>query len=198
MTIVQYRLPGTWQKRMGSVEADSTGTFNVTAGSSDEAALLAAGGLLVVGGKEAQLSQTIVGANGATMVAGDVLRVAVASTGTPGSGTAVQGVAGLDGSGKVPTGQLPSVVVPPTIREAGNTALIAGDSLKGNIATTGTPGSGTAVVGFAELEANGLIKPKQATTGAAPPYVKGALYFDTTLNKLMVGGATAWETVTSS
>ena len=37
-----------------------------------------------------------------------------------------------------------------------------------------------------------------ATTGAAPPYVKGALYFDTTLNKLMVGGATAWETVTSS
>jgi len=37
----------------------------------------------------------------------------------------------------------------------------------------------------------------QATTANAPPYHKGALYFDTTLNKLRVGGATAWETVTS-
>ncbi len=30
-----------------------------------------------------------------------------------------------------------------------------------------------------------------------PPYVKGGMYFDTTLNKLRVGGATSWETVTS-
>jgi hypothetical protein len=36
------------------------------------------------------------------------------------------------------------------------------------------------------------------TTAAAPAYRKGALYFDTTLNKLRVGGATAWETVTST
>ena len=33
---------------------------------------------------------------------------------------------------------------------------------------------------------------------SAPTYVKGALYFDTTLNKLRVGGASAWETVTSA
>jgi hypothetical protein len=26
---------------------------------------------------------------------------------------------------------------------------------------------------------------------------KGGIYFDTTLNKLRVGGATAWETITS-
>ena len=38
----------------------------------------------------------------------------------------------------------------------------------------------------------------QATTAGAPAYQKGGLYFDTTLNKLRVGGATAWETVTSS
>ena len=43
----------------------------------------------------------------------------------------------------------------------------------------------------------GTIKPQQATTALAPAYVKGAIYFDTTLNKLRVGGATAWETVTS-
>jgi hypothetical protein len=42
------------------------------------------------------------------------------------------------------------------------------------------------------------IFPLQATTGAEPPYQKGALYFDTTLNKLRVGGATGWETVSSS
>lgn len=36
-----------------------------------------------------------------------------------------------------------------------------------------------------------------APTISAPAYVKGGLYFDTTLNKLRVGGATGWETVTS-
>lgn len=44
---------------------------------------------------------------------------------------------------------------------------------------------------------NGTISPVLATTAAAPAYVKGAMYFDTTLNKLRIGGATAWETVTS-
>lgn len=48
------------------------------------------------------------------------------------------------------------------------------------------------------LSVTGTISPQQATTAGAPAYVKGALYFDTTLNKLRVGGATAWETVTSS
>ena len=41
------------------------------------------------------------------------------------------------------------------------------------------------------------MSPLQATTAAAPAYVKGAMYFDTTLNKLRIGGATDWETVTS-
>ena len=47
------------------------------------------------------------------------------------------------------------------------------------------------------ITTTGLLKPQQATTAAAPAYVKGAIYFDTTLNKLRVGGATAWETITS-
>ena len=41
----------------------------------------------------------------------------------------------------------------------------------------------------------GVVKITQLSS--APTYVKGGLYFDTTLNKLRVGGATAWETVTS-
>lgn len=48
-----------------------------------------------------------------------------------------------------------------------------------------------------KLSAVTLI-PVQATTAAAPAYVKGAIYFDTTLNKLRIGGATAWETITSA
>jgi hypothetical protein len=51
--------------------------------------------------------------------------------------------------------------------------------------------------GAGSLNVNGLIYPQQATTAGAPAYVKGAIYFDTTLNKLRVGGATAWETITS-
>jgi hypothetical protein len=39
------------------------------------------------------------------------------------------------------------------------------------------------------------FSPPKATS--APTYVKGAVYFDTTLNKLRVGGATGWETITS-
>lgn len=43
----------------------------------------------------------------------------------------------------------------------------------------------------------GRVRIPQYTTAGAPAYVKGAVYFDTTLNKLRIGGATAWETVTS-
>ena len=51
--------------------------------------------------------------------------------------------------------------------------------------------------GAGSLNVSGLIYPQQAATISAPSYVKGAIYFDTTLNKLRVGGATAWETITS-
>lgn len=51
--------------------------------------------------------------------------------------------------------------------------------------------------GASSLNVSGLIFPQQAATASAPAYVKGAIYFDTTLNKLRVGGATAWETITS-
>ena len=38
----------------------------------------------------------------------------------------------------------------------------------------------------------------QYTTATRPAYVKGAQFFDTTINKMVIGGATAWEEVTSS
>lgn len=44
----------------------------------------------------------------------------------------------------------------------------------------------------------GVFFPLQAPTASAPTYTIGGVYFDTTLNKLRVGGASGWETVTSS
>ena len=42
-----------------------------------------------------------------------------------------------------------------------------------------------------------VIMPKQAATASAPTYVAGGVYYDTTLHKLRIGGASGWETVTS-
>ena len=64
--------------------------------------------------------------------------------------------------------------------------------------TVGSVSSPTATITSAGAATfAGTISPQQATTAAAPAYVKGAIYFDTTLNKLRVGGATAYETITS-
>ena len=68
----------------------------------------------------------------------------------------------------------------------------------GNAATS--KGSNTVYIGNASITdtyLTGRINIPQYTTAGAPSYVKGALYFDTTLNKLRVGGASAWETITS-
>jgi hypothetical protein len=48
------------------------------------------------------------------------------------------------------------------------------------------------------IQADGVILPFQAPTASAPSYIKGGIYFDTTLNKLRIGGAAAWQTITSS
>jgi hypothetical protein len=48
------------------------------------------------------------------------------------------------------------------------------------------------------LHLNAVVFPISATTVAAPSYVEGGIYYDTTLHKLRVGGASGWETVTSS
>jgi hypothetical protein len=44
---------------------------------------------------------------------------------------------------------------------------------------------------------SGAIRAVNLATASAPAYAKGVIYFDTTLNKLRVGGASAFETITS-
>lgn len=63
-----------------------------------------------------------------------------------------------------------------------------------------TPGEGVILIpdnGYYVVFSASNLSPPQFTTAAAPAYAIGKWYFDTTLNKLRVGGATAWETVTS-
>ena len=57
-------------------------------------------------------------------------------------------------------------------------------------------GKFNATVASQTLAINAVVFPLQVAT--APTYVKGGIYFDTALNKLRVGGATAWETITSA
>ena len=72
----------------------------------------------------------------------------------------------------------------------------AGHVLLEGVTSTGATGTGKFVFDTSPTLAAPVIK--NYTTALAPTYAKGALYFDTTLNKLRVGGATAWETITST
>ncbi len=67
------------------------------------------------------------------------------------------------------------------------------------IEVTGATSSGNPTIGVSggNLATSAVFMPVQATTAGAPAYVLGGMYYDTTLNKLRIGGATAWETVTS-
>jgi len=83
----------------------------------------------------------------------------------------------------------------------GNTTLLKIFDATGNliVQTGGTPADD----GINKLQVTGGIKLTgllglgQFTTGTEPAWVKGSQYFNTTLNKARVGGATAWETITS-
>jgi hypothetical protein len=61
-------------------------------------------------------------------------------------------------------------------------------------------GSNSATLGntsIADTILRGRINLQQYETGSRPTYVKGALIYDSTLGKLVVGGASGWEVVTS-
>lgn len=60
--------------------------------------------------------------------------------------------------------------------------------------------AGTAILGIGSdaVSVEKVFFPVQATTVDAPAWVLGGLYFDTTLNKLRVGGVSGWETITSA
>jgi len=66
--------------------------------------------------------------------------------------------------------------------------------------TTGA-GSNTATLGntsIVDTILRGRVNIQQYATGSRPTYVKGALIYDSTLGKLVVGGNAGWEVVTSA
>jgi hypothetical protein len=80
-----------------------------------------------------------------------------------------------------------------------DTGLVKIAQYSGNVVLGSATDTGTAKLQVTgAILATGTIMPQSAATASAPAYVKGAIYFDTTLNKLRVGGASGWETVTSA
>jgi len=74
-----------------------------------------------------------------------------------------------------------------------------------NVAITGgkidgTPigATGASSGNFSALDASSAFQAAVFVTTDAPAYGVGKIYFDTTLNKLRVGGASTWETITST
>jgi hypothetical protein len=72
-------------------------------------------------------------------------------------------------------------------------SIVIGFQGRGNGSNTVTLGN----TSITDTFLRGRVNIQQYTTGTRPAYVKGAIIFDTTLNKLVVGGATGWEVVTS-
>ena len=112
----------------------------------------------------------------------------MSSSGTTSLATSTAAQTVALGAGATTSGSLKTINIGTAGVSGSTTAINFGSAVSGATTTVGAYGAWTF---------NGVIFPQQATTAAAPAYVKGGMYFDTTLNKLRIGGATAWETVTS-
>jgi hypothetical protein len=99
----------------------------------------------------------------------------------------------------------PSNTVGITLTTDGNDGILIDDFAGAGISvnSNGAPIELATTNGSLEVQVNGtstvseVFFPQQAPNASPPTYVLGGMYFDTTLNKLRIGGATDWETVTS-
>ena len=96
----------------------------------------------------------------------------------------------IDAFGNVTLGGTSTAPALKVVPVASQTAWVTVTGSNGGNPTIGTSAGG--------LSCSSVFFPQQATTVGAPAYVLGGMYFDTTLNKLRIGGATGWETVTSA
>ena len=74
-----------------------------------------------------------------------------------------------------------------------NGATVSIDSNSANVGVF----SSTGLVVTGTISATGIVTPGTFTTGTRPAKTLGGIIFDTTLNKLLIGGVSAWEVVTS-
>ena len=75
-------------------------------------------------------------------------------------------------------------------------ALTSMSNYNGIDSANGNPVPATGTVFTAPT--NAYLQLQGFATTSAPTYAKGAIYFDTTLNKLRIGGVSGFETITSS
>ncbi len=160
----------------GAVDMDST--LNV-----DGAVTLGSTANVVGNFSVATNKLTVAAASGNTLVAGTLT-----TTG------AVDCDSTLNADGAATFGSTANVVG--NFSVATNKLTVAAAS--GNTVVAGTLGVTGASTFTGVLTANGLIFPQQHATAGGPAYVEGAIYYDTTLHKLRIGGAAGWETITSA
>ena len=108
----------------------------------------------------------------------------------------------INQSGAAKIGVLRIYPYPQAVGSGGTFLIDAGTQVSANDA--GTPVAkfqvdfAGNVVAAGKVTASGVIKAGQYTTATQPAYEAGAMYYNTSLGKYKIGGATAWETVTSA
>ena len=147
---------------------------------------------IVIGSTTATTST--VNINGTVGLVGPTNTISISPTQTTGTinigGTGATGTINL---GRPTTGSSQTINIANTVLASGSTQIInMGASAASGSTTNITIGS---TAGTSTTTMQGYFLPP--ALASAPTYVKGAVYFDTTLNKLRVGGATTWETITS-
>ena len=70
-------------------------------------------------------------------------------------------------------------------------------SIRGSSGAVWSSFSSTGLAVTGTISTTGIVTPGTFTTGTRPAKTLGGIIFDTTLNKLLIGGVSAWEVVTS-
>jgi hypothetical protein len=196
---------GIFSANGGNVNINSTGSGTVNIGTSSGAGATTIGGnassnTITIGGTSSTQPMTF-GRSTSPQTINIASGVITSGTKTVNIGTGLNGtssitninVGGTAGVGTLTFGQSTSaqtVGIATGANTSTKTLNLGTGASSGvtNITIGATSGTSTTTV-------NGYFKPP--ALASAPTYDKGAVYFDTTLNKLRVGGATTWETITS-
>lgn len=165
-----------WSSNVFRIATELGGTGNTR-----DLQILSGGRSLLVQGTSSANGAYQMTAGSTSSTSGEILKLSATFTATSGNNVGLDVAPVLNGSG---TQGYTALLVNPTETTTGSGNKLLADFQVG----------GTSKV---SIKNDGVIFPVKAATASAPTYVKGGIYFDTTLNKLRVGGAIGWETVSS-
>ena len=165
-----------WSSNVFRIATELGGTGNTR-----DLQILSGGRSLLVQGASSANGAYQMTAGSTSSTSGEILKLSAIFTATSGNNVGLDVAPVLNGSG---TQGYTALLVNPTETTTGSGNKLLADFQVG----------GTSKV---SIKNDGVIFPVKAATASAPTYVKGGIYFDTTLNKLRVGGAIGWETVSS-